>query len=249
MGHTPEVEAKPWGDFLPWFGGVWKPGEHLSVIAPTGAGKTTFVGGVLEGSRNYILAFDPKGGDSTLRGLGWPRLPSWPPPPAVYKDIEEGRPARFLVGPTTRLVQDLITQRAVFAAALDGAFEDGGWTVYVDELQLLADRRMMNLGPQVERLLIAARDLGLSVVTAYQRPANVPRTAADQATWVAVSYTRDKDVVDRVAEMLGRPKPEIRGLMAGLEPYTWGVVGRNPRLPMILTRPPEITRRKTDRPA
>ena len=217
MGHTPEVEAKPWGDFLPWFGGVWKPGEHLSVIAPTGAGKTTFVGGVLEGSRNYILAFDPKGGDSTLRGLGWPRLPSWPPPPAVYKDIEEGRPARFLVGPTT--------------------------------LQLLADRRMMNLGPQVERLLIAARDLGLSVVTAYQRPANVPRTAADQATWVAVSYTRDKDVVDRVAEMLGRPKPEIRGLMAGLEPYTWGVVGRNPRLPMILTRPPEITRRKTDRPA
>lgn len=240
MPHTPEVEAKPWGEFLPWFRAVWKPGEHLASIAPTGAGKSTFVIGVLQHCRNYVLAFDPKGGDSTLRGSRWPRLPNWPPPPTVYDDMREGIPQRFIVGPGATLSTDLAIQREVFYRALRGAFDDGGWTVYVDELQLMADRRMMNLAAEVERLLISARFKGLSVVTAYQRPANVPRSAADQATWVAVSYTRDRDVVDRVAEILGRPKPEIRGALNGLEPYSWIVVGRNPRLPIVVTRPSRV---------
>jgi hypothetical protein len=249
MAHIPEVEAKPWDDFLEWFGGVWKPGEHLACIAPTGAGKSTFLVGVLQECRNFVLAFDPKGGDSTLRGSGWPRLPSWPPSPDAYKAVREGRPYRVIVGPATNVAADLARQRAVFQAALTGAFDDGGWTVYVDELQLMADRRMMGLAAEVERMLISARDKKLSVVTAYQRPANVPRTASDQATWVAVSYTRDKDVVDRVAEMLGRPKPEIRGALSGLEPFSWVVVGRNPRMPLIVTRPREIARRTADAPA
>jgi DNA helicase HerA-like ATPase len=246
VAHVPEVEAKPWGAFLPWFAGVWKPGEHIGVVAPTGAGKTTFIGGVIQYCRKYALAFDPKGGDTTLKGMGWPRLPTWPPPPQVYKDIEDGKLARYIVGPGVASVADLPRQRAIFQQALQGAFDNGGWTIYVDELQLLADRRMMGLGTDVERLLIAARDKGISVVSAYQRPANVPRTASDQATWMAVSFTRDKDVVDRVAEMLGRPKPEIRGALNGLDPYSWVVVGRDPRMPLIITRPKEIARRTVD---
>lgn len=221
----------------------------MATIAPTGAGKSTFVVGVLQHCRNYVLAFDPKGGDSTLRGSGWPRLPAWPPGKRVYEDMRKGIPQRFIVGPVTNTVDDLPVARAVFAKALDGAYGDGGWTVYVDELQLAADRRMMNLTTHVERMLISARDKKLSVVSAYQRPANVPRTASDQATWVAVSFTRDTDVVDRVAEMLGRPKPEIRGAIKGLDPYCWLVVGRNPRLPMIVTRPEEIATRREDAPA
>lgn len=232
--------------FLPWFRGVWKPGEHVALIAPTGAGKSTFAVGVLQYCRNYVLGFDPKGGDTTLRGSGWPRMPSWPPSPQVYDEMEKGVPQRFIVGPATSLVSDLALQRRIFQAALQGAFNDGGWTVYVDELQLMADRRMMGLGTDVERLLISARDKGLSVVTSYQRPANVPRTASDQATWLAVSYTRDKDVQDRVAEMLGRPKPEIRGAINGLDPYSWLVVGRNPRLPLVITRPREVARKTAD---
>lgn len=242
MPHVPEVEAKPWPDFLEWFRQTWQPGEHLASIAPTGAGKSTFCVGVLSHCRRFVLGFDPKGGDSTLQGSGWPRLPDWPPSRKTYDEMAEGKPVRLIVGPVTATVSDLWRQRDVFARALDGAFNDGGWSIYVDELQLLSDRRMMGLASSVERLLIAARDKGISVVTAYQRPANVPRTASDQATWVAVAYTRDRDVVDRVAEMLGRPKPEIRGALNGLDPYTWVVVGRNPRMPIIVTRPTKITR-------
>jgi hypothetical protein len=246
---VPEVEALLWDPFLEKFGGIWKPGEHMALIAPTGAGKTTFAVGVIQKCRKFSLGFDPKGGDSTLRGSGWPRLPAWPPPDQVYDDMLEGKPQRFIVGPATRTVEDLGRLRGIFSAALDGAFNDGGWTVYVDELQLMADRRMLGLSANIERLLIAARDSGISVVSSYQRPANVPRTASDQATWVAVSYTRDRDVVDRVAEMLGRPKPEIRGALNGLDPYAWLVVGRNPRMPIMVTRPREVARRTADAPA
>jgi DNA helicase HerA-like ATPase len=243
---VPEVEAYAWDNFLEKFRGIWKPGEHVGIIAPTGAGKTTLAGGLIHHCRNFALALDPKGGDSTLRGLGWPRLNEWPPPQSVYDDMAEGRPARYLVGPVVRSISGLASQVAVFSRALDGVYEDGGWTVYVDELQVLADRRFGGLGSQVERLLISARDRGVSVVSSYQRPANVPRTAADQASWLCVSYTRDRDVVDRVAEMVGRPKPEIRGALNGLDPYAWLIVGNNPRLPMMVTRPREIKRQTAD---
>ena len=249
MTKIPEVEAWPWDDFVDYFRGVWKPGEHVASIAPTGAGKSTFVVSLLQKCRRFVLAFDPKGGDSTLRGSGWPRLPEWPPPRKVYDDMAKGIPQRFIVGPATRTVADLPIQRGTFSKALNGAFDNGGWTVYVDELQLAADRRMMNLATHVERMLISARDKEISVVTAYQRPANVPRTASDQSTWIAVAFTRDRDVVDRLAEMLGRPKPEIRGAIDALDPYCWLVVGRNPRLPMMITRPGEITRKREDVPA
>ena len=76
--QTLEIEPLDWNtEFLPWFDKAWKPGEHISLIAPTGAGKTTFASGIM-GLRRYVLVLDAKGGDSTLEGLGFPRLSKWP---------------------------------------------------------------------------------------------------------------------------------------------------------------------------
>ena len=67
-------------------------------------------------------------------------------------------------------------------------------------------------------------------------------TALNQPTWIVSSYTRDRDVIDRMAEILGRPKPEIRGALnaLGAHKYTWVVIGRDPRQPLILTLPDKI---------
>jgi hypothetical protein len=98
----------------------------------------------------------------------------------------------------------------------------------------------MNLGPMIEENLIAGRDRRVSVVASYQRPANVPRAASEMATWLAVWYTRDAEVVDRLAQMTGRPKAEIRGAIGELEPFSVLLVNRRPREPMIVTRPPRL---------
>ena len=59
--HSLEIEPLEWStEFLPWFQTAWQPGQHVALIAPTGAGKTTFAGGLLN-LRRYVLALDAKG--------------------------------------------------------------------------------------------------------------------------------------------------------------------------------------------
>lgn len=236
-----DVESLKWPTFLEWFGKAWRPGEHVALIGPTGTGKSTLACGVLP-LRKYVLAMDPKGGDSTLASLhsaGF-RRSMWPPDRDTRKAIAEGNPARLIVGPIIRTKDDLPKQKQVLQAALDGAFDEGGWTVYIDELQLAADRRMLNLTASIERNLIAARDRGVSMVVSFQRPAYVPRAASDQASWIFMSYTRDVDVVNRLAEMAGRPKAEIRGAVQALERYTFLLFSRNPSEPIRIVRPPKV---------
>ena len=130
--------------------------------------------------------------------------------------------------------------KATLASCLDQVFDWGGFTVYVDELQLLTDRRMMNLSGKAATLLISARSRKVTFVSSFQAPSWVPSEAIRQPYWVAVSYTRDTAVVDRLAEVMGRSKAEMRGAIGELDEHVWMIVGRNPREPLRLTRPPAM---------
>lgn len=232
----------PWPDFLDFMGEEWEAGQHGVTIAPTGEGKTTFNVGLLEHTRQWVLSFDVKGGDRTLKGSGWTRLPKWPPSIEDYRAMDRGEARRFIVGPVCRTLAERRQLSGIFEHALEGAFADRGWTIYVDELQLFADRRMGNLSALIEEYLIAARDAGMSTVTAFQRPARVPLAASEMSNWVATAFTRDRDVIQRLAEMLGRPLAEVRGALKGLDPYTWLVVKGGNRSPYIVTRPYAVRR-------
>jgi len=231
------------GDGWPGWRTRWQPGEHVALIGPTGTGKSTLAVAILK-ERKYVLALDPKGGDSTLKTLqraGFERITSWPPPKRIRKAIEEGKPARLIVGPVTHTRADLPRLRALCSQAIDAAFDDEGWTVYCDELQIMADPRMMNLGAGIERNMIAARDKKVSMVGSFQRPARVPRSAADQARWIFLYYTRDIDVVGRLSEMVGRPRHEIKAAVSRLGDleYACFLFSNNPRDPTIVTRAPK----------
>ena len=245
-----EIEAMDWQDeFLPWFKDAWQPGQHVAIIAPTGAGKSVFARGILS-NRRYVLALDAKGGDSTLEGYGYPRISRWPGHKEMAKTVtlndNENQPSRYLVGNKARTKDEKKKLIDQMKRVLDDSYEMGGWTVYADELAILTDPRQFNLRSEVDEMLIAARDRGISFVGSFQAPTWVTPQAGKQSTWIAVSYTRDTDVVNRLAEILGRPKPEIRGAIKGLERYSWIIVGRDPREPLRVTIPDYVETKKTN---
>lgn len=237
-----DVQGMGWDDFLVWFKDAWKPGEHVAFVAPTGEGKTTTAVGILK-QRKYVLALDPKGGDSTLKAAGFERITKWDRATLrmIQKKIEDDEPVRLIVGPIVETREDMTAMRVLFSKVLRDVFRQGGWTVYVDELQVLSDRRLMNLAGDAEALLIAARDKGVSFVSSFQRPANVPRTASDQSSWFVVFHTRDIDVVNRLAEMAGQAKAHMRGAIKGLTPHSCLIFNRNPRQPIIATKARKVS--------
>lgn len=246
MGRFPvasEVRGMTWRQFKSHFQKAWKPGEHIGVCGPTGCGKSTFVGGLLD-QRKYVLVADPKGGDETLAALGLDRLAAWPGNRAMDKRIDkndrDGKPSRYIIGPIVSTSEDRPKLRKAIADSLVGAHDMGGWTYYLDELQVAADRRMLNLSGEIDNVLVAARSKGISLIVAMQQPKWVTSASLTQPTWFAVAGTRDTDTVNRLAELMGRPKAEIRGGLRGLERFCWAVVGRNPYEPIIVTKPDEI---------
>jgi hypothetical protein len=192
--------------------------------------------------RKYVLALDPKGGDSTLEKLervGFAKS-GWPLSKQARKAMEEGEQGRFIITNRISEMKDYKPLSDMFREVIKDAFAQRNWTIYVDELQVAADRRIMNLGAPIELTLIAARDRKVSMVTSFQRPANVPRSASEMSTWFMLQYTRDLDTVDRLAQMAGRPNGEIRGLVKGLPEYCTLVFSRNPREPVIVTKAKKV---------
>jgi hypothetical protein len=224
---------------------AWQPGDHVALVGPTGEGKTTFAVGLLK-LRRYDLALDPKGEDTTLARSGFTRITSLPPPGWVRDAVAEGKPARLIVGGQARTAEQDAQLEHLMQQALDYVRHSGGWTLYVDEFQLLADARMFKLGSRVERMLITARKDGTSVVTSFQAMAWVPRAAVRQATaFVVLFATRDRDMIQATARGMGRNWQDVAYIMDKVArdsrtEFACLVIPRAIRDPMLLVRAREL---------
>lgn len=234
------VVGVPWHVFLGYFADQWKIGQHVSGIGPTDSGKTTFFVPVLK-LRKYVLALDPKGGDSRLALSGFTPVHRIPPDEKIMQGIAEGGPARLLVTLQVHSRADRQRLKKLIGDALDWAFDTGGWTLYFDEYQVTADSRMMGHGITSEEMLVSARDpKRLTIVTAYQAPAWVPKASTRQAQWFIVWKTNDVDVIKSIAEKMGRDWRELIRVVRSMKRHKVLIGGTNTDDPLILTEAPRL---------
>ena len=224
---SPDVERLPWETFRR-SAFKWQQGEHIALIGPTGRGKSTLAGHILD-ERRLVVALDLKGDDPALKRWGYETSSEWPLPDEGERlkgevvEKPDGTkvrivpPLRVRLSPGVLTREDRASAAKVFNDCLDDIFERGGWSVYVDEL-LIAVSKKFDLGDAIEDLMVHARFRGTSMVNATQAPRWIPKLTYDQATHLFIWPVRDTDGLGRVEEITGFGK-HIRNTLQAMDKH------------------------------
>lgn len=199
-GTAEQVSYVPWDTFYRSLF-HWTQGEHVTLIGPTGKGKTTLVNAILP-KRDWIIFAGTKKVDSTqtqlVRSMGYKQV-------ATVEQIHPDVSHRFLLKPPfpkKATVRELKrAHQLAFRQMLMLAFENGRWTLALDEVRYLSD--FLGLADELELLWLQGRSLGVSMVAGTQRPRHIPLEAYSQATHLFFWQNPDTQDVQRVAELAG----------------------------------------------
>lgn len=212
-----DVPREPWPAFRARLEDTWQQGEHVSMIGPTGSGKTTLALGVLD-IRSYVVALGTKREDPTLSkltakprrgGQGWRKIEAWPPPPRGTADTQ-----RVVLWPKFTSPDDLPNQRYQIDRALRLIFTEGRWTVFADELWYLS--KFLGAERLLELYWSQGRSAGLSLVGGTQRPAWVPRLMYSSATHLFFWRDTDETNLKAMAALGGLNAKAVRAVVEAL---------------------------------
>ena len=151
----------------------WKQGEHMAIIGDTGSGKTFLEARLME-LRDNVVVCRTKPDDIKFPGFKVVRT-------ATAMDVT----GRYLLTPKYE------RQAIEIADALTKAWEQGHWTIAIDELYYATN--MLKLDAYVNRLLTQGRSKRITVITGMQRPAWISRFALSQSTHTFLFVTEGRD--------------------------------------------------------
>ena len=206
--QVPPVERLDWSGFLAQFD--WEQGEHISLIGPTGLGKTTLALELLP-LRNYVVVLGTKPRDeklSALTGKGYVLMKDWP----EHNDHELRN--RILLWPRMEKTTDVKGQQKVVGRALADIFRQGRWAVYVDELRYVSET--LKLRGLLELIWQQGRSLGVSLIGGTQRPVHVPLMMFDQATHLFFWRDNDDANLKRIGGIGSLDAATVRASVASL---------------------------------
>lgn len=194
-----------WNRFIQWFARQWKQGEHITIIGPTGSGKSYLALQLIKVRDNYVL-FLSKGNDKTLdrfiKQEDIEVITKWPP---------TGFENKVALWPRFTGIDSFQTQHIVFRDAIngyrkgtnkiDGIYTEGGWSVLIDEVMYFKDE--LHLEQELRMLWTQGRSNDISLVAGTQRPRDVPMLMLNQWSHLFVFQTSDRYEIQRLADIGG----------------------------------------------
>lgn len=200
-----------WRDFRSYMARTWQQGEHLSIIGPTGKGKTTLAYALLP-LRDWTIILGTKTKDTSLEKFG-----------KKYRYTKQTRfrptyeKSHYILWPKYERLGDEKKQQGVFAEAMQDIFVQGSWTVYVDETWYFENR--LKLGNVLENFWSQSRSNDITFMAATQRPRNVPVMMYDQCTHLFVFKMIDAYGRKRLGEIGGIDSRNVADEVAHLQGY------------------------------
>jgi hypothetical protein len=222
-----------WEDWRYWFGREWKQDEHISIIGPTGSGKTALAVDLLRIRAFRVFVMTKPADDKLAAALDrqhYLRVPAFPTEPPL--DIE-----RYLLWPPGAgdlSADGRLTQRRILRDAFVKIFKGpqggapGRWCICLDEARYVSDPSFLGLQREVKQLLIQGRSLRIAMVLNYQRPSWVPAEAYDQVSHLFLSNDNDRRNVQRFREIGGVDGERVAATVQQLGMYEWLHVDARP---------------------
>lgn len=245
------IPFTPWDRFFASWS--WRQGEHVTVIGPTGTGKTTVIRAILPkryaaGGAVNVLA--TKSLDRNLESWArrdrltvvrdWPpRAPQWWRPPTDH--VEEGRRVpwqnRLMTWPSHKglalgAIDDHVAD--VHRRALTDMFWQGHWCIVAEELFELSE---IGLDKELSKVWTQGRSAGLSLVGATQRPVGIPLFAYSQASHLFLFGDNDEVNLRRLQGIGGMSGTTLRDAVSALRGHDVLYVGTRTRQ-LVRTRVP-----------
>jgi hypothetical protein len=211
----------------------WKysSGEHVTIIGPTGSGKTTLGYQLLGASTSpelpgVVLVMKPR--DPTVvkfsKVTGYRVVRSWPPAPSIW---QARRPPGWVLWPKHTFdpdKDDALLERQ-FRHALQHSYRRGNRVIFADEIVGLTDD--LNLKRDANTIWMRGRSMGCGLWAASQRPAYVPQHAYGGAQHLFLHHDPDKRSRDRFGEIGGVDPEIVQTVTMGLHPHQWLYIKRD----------------------